>query len=383
MPNERPTGDVCRPPAAGRGRRYLSAEEILPAAASSSCSQGIPEGPEGGDLQSAREGSAPPAGAVAGGGGPVPVHEELARLARESPYVLGEMVARGAESVLYRATAGQAVFCAKAIRNLLGLTFRTAGAETEDGKIEASYQTKVRHLRNEYAVGMALQQPGDIPIVRLYALRKVCRLRLEMGYDLLMELIDGTDMGNRQFVRGLSPAERVRILYQTAQALNFMHRRGYVHLDMKPSNVMVTQQRVKLIDFGVTVTRGHRPLSLAGTAGFLSPEQIVREPLTEATDIFALGVTFGVIFGGRPLRQSVEDLTRKAFRSEAQYHLENVDQPAMVEMPDLAPFPAVARVLADCTVPRRDKRIGTSAALLDRLERAAAEHGIRLPAPRP
>jgi serine/threonine protein kinase len=293
------------------------------------------------------------------------------------------MVARGAESVLYRASAGPAVFCAKAIRNFLGLTFSTAGAHTEDGKLDASYHNKVRHLRNEFAVGTALQEPGDIPIVRVYALRKVRRLGLEMGYDLLMELIDGTDMGDRQFARELSPVDRIGILYQTTKALHFMHHRGYVHLDMKPSNIMVTNQRVKLIDFGVSVTLGHRPHAVTGTAGFLSPEQIVRDHLNEATDLFALGVTFGVIFGGRPLRQSPAELKSKQFRSEAQYHLEHVDQPAVMEMPDLADFPGIAHLISQCTVLRRDKRFASSATLLARLEHAAAERGIRLPSARP
>jgi len=311
------------------------------------------------------------------------VHKELSRVAREGKYTLLDMVARGAESVLYRASAGHATFCAKAIRNFLGLAFSTSGARAEDGKLSASYHNKVRHIRNEFAIGSALAEPGDLPVVRLYALRKVRRFGFEMGYDLLMELIEGTDMGNRQLARELSPVTRVDILYQTVRALHFMHHRGYIHLDMKPSNIMVSNQRVKLIDFGVSVTLGHRPHAVTGTAGFLSPEQIVRAPLNEATDLFALGVTFGVIFGGRPLRQSPAELKSKQFRSEAQYHLDNVDQPAALEMPDLAQFPQIAQLISQCTIPRRDKRLGTSAALLTRLEHAATEHGIRLPTARP
>jgi serine/threonine protein kinase len=380
MPNSRPTPDTARRPTTGeRNRRYLTTDEVVATVVSPPPAAPV-DGNAVGDGSQERL-SSPGQAAMPAPAGPSAalVHDELTRAARDGKYSLQDMVARGAESVLYRANAGPAILCAKSIRNVLGLAFNTSGNRSEDGKIDASYHNKVRHLRNEFAVGTALQEPGELPIVRIYALRKVRRFGLEMGYDLLMELVEGTDMGNRQFARDLSVVERLGILYQTVQALHFMHHRGYVHLDMKPSNIMVCNQRVKLIDFGVSVTLGHRPHAVTGTAGYLSPEQIVRDHLNEATDLFALGVTFAVIFGGRPLRQSPAELKSKQFRSEAQYHLGNVDQPAVMEMPDLASFPEIAHLLSQCTVLRRDRRIATSAALLARLEHAAAERGIRLP----
>jgi serine/threonine protein kinase len=310
------------------------------------------------------------------------VQDELARAAQNGTYTIQGLLARGAESVLYRANAGPATFCAKAIRNLLGLTLGGAATRGHQSKLsDISYLNKVRHLRNEYTVGKALLVADDIPIVRIYALRKVRRFGLEMGYDLLMEHIEGADMSDKQFTRALSVADRIRILHQTIRALAFMHQRRYVHLDMKPSNIMVTQGRVKLIDFGVSVTLGHQPRTITGTAGFLSPEQIVRESLTEATDIFALGVTFAVIFGGKSLRQTPEELKSRELHSEARYHLTTVDQPTITAFPDLAEFPAVAQLLCQCTIPRLDKRISNTATLITDLERAAAEYGITLPEP--
>jgi serine/threonine protein kinase len=312
------------------------------------------------------------------------VQEELARAAQSGSYAIQNLLARGAESVLYRANAGPATFCAKAIRNLLGLTVGHAATRRHQGKLSGiSYATKVRHLRNEFAVGGALREEGDIPIVRVYALRKVRRFGLEMGYDLLMEHIEGADMSDRQFARNLSMADKIGIFHQTIKALGFMHHRRYIHLDMKPSNIMVSHGRVKLIDFGVSVTLGHQPRAVTGTAGFLSPEQIVRDSLTEATDIFALGVTFAVIFGGKALHQTADELKSRQFRSEARYSLTSGDLPAVVEVPELAEFPELFQLIGQCTVPRLDKRVGSAAALLSRLERAAGQYGICLPSAAP
>ncbi len=304
------------------------------------------------------------------------VHDTMAEHARESNYQIGEMVARGAESVLYRTAGNGATFCVKAIRNWLGRTIGEAATRGNEGKLEAAYRSKVRHLRNEFEVGQQLQEPGDIPVVRIYALRKVRRLGIEVGYDLLMELIDGIDLGTKQASRLFSVPEKVNFLYQTARALDFMHQRSFIHLDMKPSNIMIMNNRVKLIDFGVTVSLGHKPRSVTGTAGYLSPEQIARDYLNQATDLFALGVTFCVVFGGSLLRQDQNDLKRQEFRSNARFMLENDDAPVVRAIPELKDLPEIAELLRNCTIPRRDKRLGNAGELAEAIRRVAETAGI-------
>ena len=367
MASIQPTpGGTGRPGAPDKGRRYLSADEMMPGPAPGAGATPDP-GAASDDL--------PPGTDMAS-----LIQDELARAAQDGKYTIQDMLARGAESVLYRASAGHATFCVKAIRNVLGRTIGSSSTRSHEGKLDVSYRSKVRHLRNEFAVGTALQEPGDLPVVRIYALRKVRRFGVEMGYDLLMELIDGADMGDRQFSRNLSVVDKIGILHQTIKALNYMHQRCYVHLDMKPSNIMVTHGRVKLIDFGVSVSFGHRPRAVTGTAGYLSPEQIVRDYLNEATDLFALGVTFAVIFGGKPLRQNPADLKSRQFRSEARFHLESVDQPTMTDLPELTEFPEIAHLIAQCTVPRRDKRVPNTSTLLTR---SSGRGRARCPAPLP
>lgn len=304
------------------------------------------------------------------------VHDVMAEHARDSSYQIGEMVARGAESVLYRTVGNGATFCVKAIRNWLGGMIGEAATRGNEGKLDAAYRSKVRHLRNEFEVGQQLQEAGDIPVVRIYALRKVRRLGIEIGYDLLMELIDGIDLGTKQAAKTFTIPQKVNFLYQTARALDYMHQRSFIHLDMKPSNVMVVNNRVKLIDFGVTVSLGHKPRSVTGTAGYLSPEQIARDYMNQGTDIFALGVAFSVVFGGSLLRQDPADLKRQEFRANARYMLDNDESPIVRTIPELKDLPELADLIRNCTIPRRDKRPGDAAELAETIRRLAETAGI-------
>jgi hypothetical protein len=391
MAQTQPTPEPADPHAAGKeGRRYLTPGEMKPPRRSASPAGAAPASasaspPAGADLaRLVQEDLARAATPAANPDTARLVQAELARAAQSGNYTIQGMLARGAESVLYRTCSGPATFCAKAIRNRLGQAIGSAATRHHRSKLnDVSYSHKVRHLRNEFGVGGALQEEGDIPVVRIYALRKVRRFGLEMGYDLLMEHVEGADMSDRQFTRDLSVTDKLGIFQQTIKALGFMHHRRYIHLDMKPSNIMVSHGRVKLIDFGVSVTIGHQPHAVTGTAGFLSPEQIVRDSPTEATDIFALGVTFAVIFGGKPLHQTADQLKSRQFRSEARYHLTSVEQPTIVDVPELVEFPELVQLISHCTVPRLDRRISNTATLLGRLERVAEGYGICLSGPPP
>ncbi len=99
------------------------------------------------------------------------------------------------------------------------------------------------------------------------------------------------------------PAARVAAaLPQLLDALGFLHERGIVHCDVKPSNVLVDRQGVvKLLDFGVLADMS-APAgfgSVAGSFGYLAPERIQGAPATPATDAYALGCTLFQVATGR------------------------------------------------------------------------------------
>jgi serine/threonine protein kinase len=125
----------------------------------------------------------------------------------------------------------------------------------------------------------------------MFGLRKVKRFGIELGYDLLMEYLDGHDLGDKVVGRVLSTEDKIKVVFQSVQALDYVHKHKLVHLDIKPSNFMLVKGSVKLIDFGVSVAIGHRANAVTGTGGYLSPEQVCKDVIDEKTDIFALGVT--------------------------------------------------------------------------------------------
>ncbi|MCK5801479.1 MAG: protein kinase [Lentisphaeria bacterium] len=297
-----------------------------------------------------------------------------------APYKIGPMIARGAESVLYTSSDSENPICIKSIRNNLSKVIGPMSSKNNEGKVKVPYRSKVRHLKNECRIGRELQaqETGRLPVVRIHGLRKVRRLGFEIGYDLLMDYVDGTDLSDKQALKAFTVAQKIDFFYQTTKALDFMHRKHYVHLDMKPSNIMVAKGVVTLIDFGVSVSVGTKPRAVTGTAGYLSPEQIVRDYLDERTDIFALGVTFGVVFGGHPLRQDGDKLKSKLLKREARFHMDSLADPMVTDFPEIMHMKSLRELLARCTISQRDKRINSASTILNSLVRIAKRHDIPL-----
>jgi eukaryotic-like serine/threonine-protein kinase len=103
----------------------------------------------------------------------------------------------------------------------------------------------------------------------------------------------------------LSIERVVEVVFKMAKALDYAHRAGVIHRDVKPSNVLVGQEMdVKLGDFGIAyVSRqestGTMPMSMIGSPRYMSPEQLNEDSLTTQTDIFSLGVMMYELLTGR------------------------------------------------------------------------------------
>ena len=85
------------------------------------------------------------------------------------------------------------------------------------------------------------------------------------------------------------------ILIDSAIALEHVHDSGFMHLDFKPENVLVTRNgNVRLIDFDLAQPKPDKPRKLSenpGTPAYMAPEQLLRQPLDQRADIFAFGAT--------------------------------------------------------------------------------------------
>ena len=112
---------------------------------------------------------------------------------------------------------------------------------------------------------------------------------------LVLERIRGRSL-REEIAMGapFSPEEVMPLLQGIAAALDHLHARGLAHLDVRPENVIVTPDgEVKLIDFGVAQAAGAVQESADGggldNVAYLAPEQVCGEPVSAATDVYALG----------------------------------------------------------------------------------------------
>ncbi|MBK7403473.1 MAG: serine/threonine protein kinase [Phycisphaerales bacterium] len=138
----------------------------------------------------------------------------------------------------------------------------------------------------EAKVARAIDHPGIRQISKV--IKKGSFLAVKELY-LLMEFVDGVSLEKHPpetFERG------VELFLQTAEALSAMHEAGYVHADMKPSNIVVTDdQHVKVIDLGQSCAIGTVKPRIQGTPDYIAPEQVHRRPITPRTDVYNFGAT--------------------------------------------------------------------------------------------
>ena len=122
---------------------------------------------------------------------------------------------------------------------------------------------------------------------------------------LVMELLEGETLAARLASGPLGPAEAARVAAAVADALEAAHRRGIVHRDVKPSNVMLTRDgEVKVLDFGIAAaadeTHSTTGSGLYATVAYVSPERVAGEPATPASDVYSLGAVLYELLCGRP-----------------------------------------------------------------------------------
>ena len=127
---------------------------------------------------------------------------------------------------------------------------------------------------------------------------------------VLMEFVDGRPLDE---LFDLSVEEKLSILCEVSDGLAHMNDKGYVHADMKPTNVMVNEERVvKIIDLGQAHPIGKAKERIQGTPGFMAPEQTNVEALTERTDVFNFGATMYWVLTGQEMPTSGSGSVRQA-----------------------------------------------------------------------
>jgi serine/threonine protein kinase/Tol biopolymer transport system component len=188
---------------------------------------------------------------------------------------------------------------------------------------------RVERFAQEAKSASALNHPHIVAIYEIGQARPSCNVQPISAKDprpfaedvhyIAMELVDGETL--REFLAGdPSLTRRLEVLAQTAEGLGKAHAAGIVHRDLKPDNVMVSGEGyAKVVDFGLAKlaepAQGWNPLGadsptmraltqqgeLIGTAGYMSPEQILGRAVDQRSDIFSFGcIVHEAVTGRKP-----------------------------------------------------------------------------------
>ncbi len=147
-------------------------------------------------------------------------------------------------------------------------------------------QRFIEQVETEYAVGSKLDHRYVRSVEKIVRHRKRVKV---VAASLIMELVDAATLDQKL---PKTPSRAVRIFHHVAQGLAHMHGRGFVHADLKPNNILVSEDdEVRIIDLGQGCRIGTVKKRIQGTPGYMAPEQAHRQAISPKTDIYNFGAT--------------------------------------------------------------------------------------------
>jgi len=144
----------------------------------------------------------------------------------------------------------------------------------------------IEQVETEYALTSKIKHPYLRHSYQIHRIRKLLQVKEVM---LVMEYVNGLHL---EAARPNRLNTFLTIFQKIARGLTALHEVGYVHSDVKPTNIMLGPKGVvKIIDFGQTCPIGHKKERIQGTPDYIAPEQVRRLQLDERTDVYNLGAT--------------------------------------------------------------------------------------------
>jgi serine/threonine protein kinase len=222
-------------------------------------------------------------------------------------YILGEQLAEGGMGAVYQAT-------------LPGSTEQWAikliVPHDDDEEIR-------QRFKREITLMQSLRHPNIIP---------VCASGTQKGIMyFVMPLVRGPSLFDLLTRRRFTPLTAWQILDPVAQALDYAHKRGVIHRDIKPGNILVEPKvsdgqrsnHIYLVDFGLSKATDASTLTKPGysigTPHYMAPEQVLARPLTPQADIYSLGiVVYEMLLGRLPFyARKIQEIAFKHVHDKA------------------------------------------------------------------
>jgi serine/threonine-protein kinase len=233
------------------------------------------------------------------------------------------------------------------------------GSFAEDSNMRARFEREA-----QISVGLMHRN-----VVRTYELIEEPDGRL----GIVMDLIEGQELGNliKSADSQLMPSAReaVRMIGRLLDAVEYVHSRGIVRLDVKPGNVIVDHEgEPVMIDFGVARRLADESSDLTvggaviGTPAYMAPEALRGQPIDERSDIFSVGIVLYQLLGGQLRFDSYNETVRRRIMED-------------VDVSVLRCSPQLREVVAACVARDPDRRFPNAAsarATLARVPEAAS-----------
>ncbi len=221
-----------------------------------------------------------------------------------------------------------------------------------------NYQSQIRQLKNEFDVGVQNNHPVLRKSVEYGIVKR--KLRAIEAYNIL-QFVEGIPLDKFAETSPLSLI--IKTFWHVADGLHDLHRRGFLHADLKPHNILVAKNgRPTIIDFGQACAMLTRKERIQGTKDFIAKEQVDRQALDQRTDVFGLGATMHRVFLGR----SVETELNSTAVTKSGVNLDFWRNPNHDQSQPLDP--ALLKLIEDCCQSERSDRPDNMQIVKDRLE---------------
>lgn len=203
-------------------------------------------------------------------------------------YEISDVVGRGSMGVVYK---GYDPFSDSSVAVKVALA-----DSLKDKEVGPRYR---KMFFNEAHTAGMLKHPNIVDILDAGAQDETCYI--------VMELVEGGET-LKKYTSGenLLPLEQViEIIFKCSKALDYAHRQGVIHRDIKPTNILIDDDmNVKIGDFSIahlmsSDTTNTMPMGFVGSPRYMSPEQVQEDNITNQTDLFSLGIVMYELLTGK------------------------------------------------------------------------------------